>query len=265
MSGTNPSTREQRTAWNYGSGRQFVPIRQQRAHEYVAEQIRRHIGLRLVAPGESLPSERELAAMFGVGRVTVQQALRVLESEHLVESRRGRSGGTFVIKPSDDSEVMDELAMRLLWHQREFYELLDYRLLTEPAVSRLAAQSRRNEDLQRIRQALDGMASASMESDYMRLDTDFHIAIAGATRNRYLTEASERIRSGLNDALGLLPESATWHRQLSGEHEAIFTAIAQRDPGSAEAASRLHVENSNTGVRAVLSVMRGRMARRPGR
>ena len=117
MSGTNPSTREPRTAWNYGSGRQFVPIRQQRAHEYVAEQIRRHIGLRLVAPGESLPSERELAAMFGVGRVTVQQALRVLESEHLVESRRGRSGGTFVIKPSDDSEVMDELAMRLLWHR----------------------------------------------------------------------------------------------------------------------------------------------------
>ena len=109
------------------------------------------------------------------------------------------------------------------------------------------------------------MASASTESDYMRLDTDFHIAIAGATRNRYLTEASERIRSGLNDALSLLPESATWHRQLSGEHEAIFTAIAQQDSASAESASRLHVENSNTGVRAVLSVMRSRVARRPGR
>ena len=109
------------------------------------------------------------------------------------------------------------------------------------------------------------MVSASTESDYMRLDTDFHIAIGGATRNRYLTEASERIRSGLNDALSLLPESATWHRQLSAEHEAIFTAIAQRDSASAEAASRLHVENSNTGVRAVLSVMRSRVARRPGR
>ncbi|HXW78232.1 MAG TPA: GntR family transcriptional regulator, partial [Acidimicrobiales bacterium] len=143
MTSNTPSTPEQRTVWNYGPRQQFVPIRQQRAHEYVAEQIRRHIGLRLVAPGESLPSERELAAMFGVGRPTVQQALRVLESEHLVESRRGRSGGTFVVEPSGDSEVMEELAIRLLWHQREFYELLDYRLLIEPAVSRLAAQSRR--------------------------------------------------------------------------------------------------------------------------
>jgi GntR family transcriptional regulator, transcriptional repressor for pyruvate dehydrogenase complex len=265
MTSSKPPAREPRTGWNYGPKQQFVPIRQQRAHEYVAEQIRRHIGLRLVAPGESLPSERELATIFGVGRVTVQQALRILESEHLVESRRGRSGGTFVIEPSEDSEVMEELAIRLLWHQRELYELLDYRLLIEPAVCQLAAQSRRNEDLQRIRQALDGMASASTESDYMRLDTDFHIAIAGATRNRYLTEASERIRSGLNDALSLLPESATWHRQLSAEHEAIFTAIAQQDSASAESASRLHVENSNTGVRAVLSVMRSRVARRPGR
>jgi GntR family transcriptional regulator, transcriptional repressor for pyruvate dehydrogenase complex len=242
-----------------------MPIRQQRAHEYVAEQIRRHIGLRLVAPGESLPSERELAAMFGVGRPTVQQALRLLESEHLVESRRGRSGGTFVIEPSGDSQVMEELAIRLLWRQREFYELLDYRLLIEPAVSRVTAQSRRNEDLHRIRQALDGMASASTETDYMRLDTAFHIAIADATRNRYLADASERIRGGLNDVLSLLPESATWHRQLSGEHEAIFVAISQRDSDSAEAASRAHVENSNTGVRAVLSVIRGRVARRPGR
>ena len=117
MTSSNQSAREPRTGWNYGPRQQFVPIRQQRAHEYVAEQIRRHIGLRLVAPGESLPSERELATIFGVGRVTVQQALRILESEHLVESRRGRSGGTFVIEPSGDSEVMEELAIRLLWHR----------------------------------------------------------------------------------------------------------------------------------------------------
>ena len=58
----------------------FDPIQQLRAHEYVAEQIRRHIALRLVGPGEALPSERELAAMFGVGRPTIQHAMRLLET-----------------------------------------------------------------------------------------------------------------------------------------------------------------------------------------
>ncbi|MGH7760240.1 MAG: GntR family transcriptional regulator, partial [Candidatus Dormibacteraceae bacterium] len=49
------------------SALRFERIHQLRAHEYVAEQIRRHIALRLVKPGEALPAERELATMFGVG------------------------------------------------------------------------------------------------------------------------------------------------------------------------------------------------------
>src|SRR5256885_13158905 len=75
------------------TGVRFERIQQLRAHEYVAEQIRRHISLRLIKPGESLPAERELAVMFGVGRPTIQNALRMLEAGGLVEARRGRSGG----------------------------------------------------------------------------------------------------------------------------------------------------------------------------
>ena len=53
----------------------FDPIEQVRAHEYVAEQVRRQLVLGLVAPGDALPPERELARMFGVGRATVQRAI----------------------------------------------------------------------------------------------------------------------------------------------------------------------------------------------
>ena len=62
----------------------FPRLQQPKAHEYVAEQIRRHIALRLIAPGESLPSERRLAAMFGVGRPTVQLALKELDERERV-------------------------------------------------------------------------------------------------------------------------------------------------------------------------------------
>jgi GntR family transcriptional repressor for pyruvate dehydrogenase complex len=244
---------------------EFAPIRQPRAHEYVAEQIRRHIALRLIAPGEALPSERELAAMFGVGRPTVQHALRLLEAEHLVEARRGRAGGTFVLHPGEDSRVMEELITRLLRRRRELAELLDHRRVLEPAIAQMAARSRRSDDLQRMRRALDGMATAPAEPDYMYFDTEFHLAVADATHNRYLSQAIEQIRMELNDALSLLPETEAWHRQLSGEHEAVFAAIKARDPDAARAATELHVANSATGVRAVLTAIRRSMVRGAGR
>ncbi len=239
---------------------EFDRIQQLRAHEYVAEQIRRHIALRLVAPGEALPSERELAAMFGVGRPTVQHALRLLEADRLVEARRGRLGGTFVLAPSEDAQVMEELITRLLRRRAELEELLDYRRLLEPMIARVAAETRRKGDLETMERALRRMAAALIDPDYMRFDTEFHIAVAAATRNRYLTRATEEIRLELNDALSLLPDTETWHRRLSGEHEEIFAAIEARDADAAEAAAELHVLNSDTSVRAVLAAIRRRRA-----
>jgi GntR family transcriptional repressor for pyruvate dehydrogenase complex len=236
----------------------FDPIQQLRAHEYVAEQIRRHIALRLVAPGEALPSERELAAMFGVGRPTIQHAMRVLEADHLVEARRGRRGGTFVLEPTEDALAMEELIARLLRHREELEELLVYRSTLEPAVSRLAAETRRRSDLQTMRRAIRNMVASTSEADYMRFDTEFHLAVARATRNRYLEQATEEIRMQLNDALILLPESETWHRRISGEHEAIFDAIEAGDVDEAEAATNIHVANSDQGVRALMAAVRRR-------
>jgi DNA-binding FadR family transcriptional regulator len=242
----------------------FDRIQPLRAHEYVSEQLHRHIALRLIAPGEALPSERELAAMFGVGRPTVQQALRLLEAERLVEVRRGRLGGTFLLAPDDDALVMEELISRLLRRRAELEELLDCRRMLEPAVARIAAETRRRADLEAIRRTLANMAAAPSEPDYMRFDTEFHIAIAAATHNRYLTRATEELRLELNDALSLLPDTETWHRRLSGEHEAIFEALERGDADAAEAAAELHVMNSDTSVRAVLSAIRRRRAAAKG-
>jgi DNA-binding FadR family transcriptional regulator len=237
---------------------QFDPIQQPKAHDYVAEQIRRHIALRLIAPGESLPSERELAVMFGVGRPTIQLALRQLAADRLVEARRGRRGGTFVSEPAEDPVVLEELISRLLARREELEELLSYRQAVEPLVSRLAAQLRQRRDLTAIRTAIRNMIAAREEADYMRFDTDFHLAVARATQNRYLVRTMEDIRLQLNDALSLLPESETWHRRISGEHEAIFAAIEARDAEAAEEATVVHVDNSDRSVRAVLAAIRRR-------
>lgn len=235
---------------------EFEPIQQLRAHEYVAEQIRRHIALRLIKPGESLPSERELATLFGVGRPTIQHALRLLEADHLVEARRGRGGGTFVSEPAEDAVAMEELMARVLRQRKEIEELMAYRRVLEPAVAREAATTRRRADVSAMRKALRAMTQSESEAEVMRHDTEFHISLARGTRNRFMEAAIEEQRLRLNDAISLLPESDTWHRRISGEHEAIVEAIEARDADAAESAMELHVANSEQGLRAVLTAIR---------
>jgi GntR family transcriptional repressor for pyruvate dehydrogenase complex len=240
------------------SGVRFERIRQVRAHEYVAEQVRRHIALRLIKPGEALPAERELAVMFGVGRPTIQHALRLLEAAGLVEARRGRTGGTFITGHDQDSLAADDLILRVMRHRKELEDLLLYRRLVEPAVARVAATTRRAADLAAMRRAIRGMVAATSEPDYMRHDTDFHIAVAQATGNTFLVHAIEEIRMRLNDAMTLLPESDAWHRRISGEHEGLLEAIENGDAEVAETVMQEHVANSEQGLRAVLAAIRRR-------
>jgi DNA-binding FadR family transcriptional regulator len=233
----------------------FARINQLRAREYVAEQLRRHIALGLIQPGHSLPPERELAAMFGVGRPTVQHALRLLEADRLVDTRRGRHGGTFVLKATEDELVMDELIGRVRREHDELVELLVYRRAIEPPIAGIAARTRRAADVAAMRRSAERMARASSEYEYMRYDTEFHFAVAGATRNRFLARAIEEIRVRLNDAIVLLPESDLWHRRIDEEHEAVIEAISARKEGAAEEAMRIHVANADQGVRAVLAAV----------
>ena len=236
----------------------FERIRQVRAHEYVAEQIRRHIALRLIKPGEALPAERELAVMFGVGRPTIQHALRLLEAAGLVQARRGRTGGTFITQRDQDSPAADDLILRVMRHRKELEDLLLYRRLIEPAVARVAATARREPDLAAMRRAIGGMLAATSEPDYMRHDTGFHIAVARAAGNAFLVRAIEEIRMRLNDAMTLLPESDAWHKRISGEHEELLVAIENGDAEGAETVMQEHVANSEQGLRAVLAAIRRR-------
>jgi DNA-binding FadR family transcriptional regulator len=197
--------------------------------------------------------------MFGVGRPTVRLALRLLEAEGLIEARRGRTGGTFVLQRTDDGRgVAGEMVTRLLLRRDQIEELLDYRQTLEPAVARLAARTRTAEDIQAMQAAQSGMLAAESEPEYMRYDTEFHVAVGRATHNRYLAEDIEQIRVEINDALSLLPETEAWHRRLEREHGGIFAAIEAGEGDAAAAATELHISASDRGVRAVLASLHRR-------
>jgi DNA-binding FadR family transcriptional regulator len=233
----------------------FQRIEQPRAHEYVAEQVRRQIMLRLVPAGRALPPERDLARMFGVGRATVQRALGLLERDGLVESRRGRTGGTFVVGPVGADGSLRRVLADIRSNRAVIEEALAFRLEVEPAAAAEAAGGRRDDELERMREAIDEAAAAETDVRFMEHDTELHLLIGYATRNRFYADAVERLRVVLNDPLVALPDSAIWHARSTAEHGAVLDALAAGDGEGAREAMLEHVTHTAQAIRVLLQAL----------
>ena len=116
------------------------PIRLPKTGEVVAERLRRQIARGELTIGQRLPPEDELTAVFGIARTTLREALRILESQGLVEIRRGRTGGPVVTMPKIDS-LAEGLAVTLQLQGTTAGDLDVARQLIEPRLAaRLAAK-----------------------------------------------------------------------------------------------------------------------------
>lgn len=230
------------------------PIEQLRAHEYVAEALRRQIFLSVVSAGETLPSERRLMELFGVGRETVQQAIKLLEVEGLVERRRGRRGGTYVL-PRARGDGSEHLLRELRGSASTIRQALDFRDDVEPAIAARCAQTASTERRAELRALADAVAAAPDDAAFERADTELHLKVAEATGNRFYIEAVEQIRLALYVALAALPDSDLWHQRSIDEHEAVVSAIEHGHPELAEAAMRVHLAHTGQSIRALLDAL----------
>ncbi len=105
--------------------------------EVTVERLAQSIRLGVLVDGERLPPERELAETFGVSRVTLREAIKALRDVGLVESRRGRGGGTFVVSPKVQRPRPADQISRSLGHSLD--DALDLRRVVEPGAAALAA------------------------------------------------------------------------------------------------------------------------------
>lgn len=165
----------------------FKAAKQSRVFQDVVEQIQELIFSGKLKPGETLPAERELKAMFQVSRGTLREALRVLEQKGLVEIKLGVGGGAVVRDISFD-QVNESLAL-LIRHQRvALSHLAEFRVGVEGRVAALAAARRTPMDIQQLRSLLEqARRFADQGSDYQKefveVDKQIHLALAEITAN----------------------------------------------------------------------------------
>jgi GntR family transcriptional regulator, transcriptional repressor for pyruvate dehydrogenase complex len=248
--------REESPASHAASRRpRFARLEQPRAHEYVAEQLRREITLGLIQAGEKLPSERDLLQLLGVSRFTVQQALNLLETEGLVAARRGRGGGTFVIGAPRNAGGKRRLIARIRRDRDVIAEAVACRVEVEPAAAAQAADLRTEEDLTALRDLLSRAGETSDDREFTNLDARFHLTIVEASRNRFLRDVVERVRLAIADAILVLPETPLWRDKSSREHQIILQAIDAQDADAARSAMASHVGHTARSIAALLETV----------
>lgn len=170
------------------SSLEFVPIVPQRAFEDIVAQIRGLIASGRLKPGDRLPAERKLSAQFNVSRNTMREALRALELSGLVELRKGAAGGAFVLPGSPDVIVN---GMLNLYHVGAISpaQLTEARIWLSAVVVRVACERATEEDLDALEANVAAATEASAAGDFerrARLQIDFHVRLAEATRNPVL-------------------------------------------------------------------------------
>jgi GntR family transcriptional repressor for pyruvate dehydrogenase complex len=215
----------------------FAPLRREKLSESVAERLREQIRDGGLPVGARLPGHRELAAMFSVGLSSVREAISMLASEGLVETRAGR--GTYVQEPGPAFAFAGNAA-RLT--RREVEEVIEAREIVELQLGPMAAERAAPEDVARLRECLDAMAAAVDDvAAYADADMALHMAIADAAKNRFLRQAVEQIRSMIRENMELastvaagrpggLQASLESHRRLvdsieSGDAEATRSTL----------------------------------------
>jgi GntR family transcriptional repressor for pyruvate dehydrogenase complex len=220
----------------------FEPIKATRAHEAVLVQLERKILEGELAPGDRLPSEREMTQTFGVSRPTVREALRVAESLGLVTVRHGDPGGPRVLgQPSVGvTRVLDGL---LSAERTSVAELLEARMVLEGAAARLAA-ARPAKELRSLEEAYRAMERAPDFPHFVEADALFHRRIAEVGGNRLLVVILTALRDPIVRLItaGLSGETEAQARaKILRAHGEILKAIRGRDSAAADRRSRRHL------------------------
>jgi GntR family transcriptional regulator, transcriptional repressor for pyruvate dehydrogenase complex len=192
--------------------------------------------------GDKLPTERELAADWGVSRTTVREALYELELKSLVQRTRRR--GTTVADLSARAVTSEALLSGLSPHARQLAEVLDFRAAIEPAMSARAAMYATSSEIADLESLLAAMEQSDSAERDIELDDRFHRLIAQATHNPLFVQLVSDMSTWLRDVrqtqLRISPERRA---SVIRGHALFVEAIRERDPDAAASVAAEHVEH----------------------
>jgi GntR family transcriptional repressor for pyruvate dehydrogenase complex len=212
-----------------------------RPYEQIVKQIQHAIRDGQLPRGTKLPAERELAEQFGVSRSVVREAIKVLDTMGLVESRQG--SGSF-IRDSTIESVSRAFILSVSPDAESVEKLFEFRQILESEAAGLAAQRRSAAQAQSIIAAANLLTVPADPNDWVTFgdaDVRLHESIAEASGNPYLQVGMATARAMLQDVVALFVESIGSIDIAIEHHQRIARAIFEQDVEAATAAMNEHI------------------------
>ena len=218
------------------------------AFEGTVHRLVQSLKLGLVAPGEKLAPERELASMLGVSRDTVREAISALVEAGYLEAKRGRYGGTFAKNPLPTSSALSETSSRVA----SIIDTLALRAVVEVGiVRRLARQELSRESRERLWRAHEECQGADL-ADYRKYDTRLHLLMGELVDAPSLVPVLADIRMRVNELLDQIPLLQPNIEHSCEQHQRIVQAILRGRPDVASVEMEEHLAGTEALLRGFL-------------
>lgn len=216
----------------------FAPIAGGGRAELVAQRLTDAIDLGLLGSGEKLPSEAAMARQFGVATVTAREALESLRERGLVETRRGRDGGSFVIATGSRAA---RIAPRIASLSRvELRDMGVYYAAIAGAAAELAADRATDDDIQRLRETVLSVDPAD-ETSTRRGEGTFRLELAALSQSARLVREELRLQAEFAPLLWWCLRDPEERLRSRDEHLAVVTAVAAMDGEGARRRTVAHI------------------------
>lgn len=228
----------------------FSPVPIRNAFEVTVERLAQAIRLGVLGDGDRLPPERELAETFGVSRVTLREAIKALREAKLLESRRGRGGGTFVVAPRQRARSREKLGASL---SAGLEDALALRRVVEPGAAALAAgRTLTAADRASLRRYLEAATNAEPRTRRLA-DSRLHMAIGALGGSSSVTAVVADVQLRLDELLRAIPVLPANIAHSDRQHASIVDAILGGQVGRARTEMEEHVDGTAALLRGFLS------------
>jgi GntR family transcriptional repressor for pyruvate dehydrogenase complex len=223
----------------------FSRVTVDRVSQVIVDQIRLLIREGRLSTGDRLPSERDLCQRFGVSRVTVREALRVLEASGLVEVRVGARGGAFVTSPTA-ARLGAGLADLMTLSPLTAANVTEARQIVELGILPLVVERATEDDITELMELVERSQEAVDRNEYtMALSAEFHIRVSMCAHN----PAIEMLVQSFHGPMLMSMRQAQMAAPLMGhrgtdEHRLLVQAIADRNTDAAVDVMRTHLDRT---------------------
>lgn len=231
----------------------FRPVQTGRVSEQIVERVKDAIRSGQLTVGRRLPAERQLTEQLNVSRVTVRDALRILEARGLIEIRVGAHGGAFVTAPAPKL-VAEGMTDMLMLSDLRPEDVTEARQVFELSLIPLVCERADDQDVADLLAICDRAEAALRDGTFeVGLSAEFHVRLARATHNQAVELMTDALQvpllASLQRARAIAP-----HMGDKGvlEHREIVEAVAVRDVGRATAVMSEHLERTARRLRGAV-------------